>query len=235
MNRALSLTFDDGPDPRWTLEILKALRRLEVRATFFMVGERISSTPATVQAVIDAGHEIQLHCARHIRHTDLSEAGIDADARSGLETLTAHGAPRPTLWRTPWGVLTPASERVAPRHGLQLVGWTIDTHDWRGDGAAEMLRAAESLLAADGCTLSEAPALLPGHVGPLSGAAEVVLMHDALGPGALRDGCQNTVDLIDGLVATARARGMETRPLGEVLSAANAAGSEDRELRAALA
>jgi peptidoglycan/xylan/chitin deacetylase (PgdA/CDA1 family) len=191
-----SLTFDDGPDADWTMRVLEALIRADVRATFFMIGERVRSNPAVARAVLEAGHEIELHCERHLRHSELCESEIERDTYAGLESLATVGA-HPTLWRTPWGVCTEASERVAHTHGLRLVHWTIDTHDWGGDSAPAMLVAARPLVRAEG----------------------IVLMHDGLGPGALREGCANTVELIDGLALAARKESLEIMPLGEALQA----------------
>ncbi len=188
--RALSLTFDDGPDPRWTGEAMRALERHGVRATFFVVGERVREHPELVWAAIDAGHEVQLHCHRHTRHSELSAFQIERDTREGLAALARVGL-RPTAWRTPWGIRTPASEEIARRYRLRLVNWTIDTHDWRGDSASRMLARVDAELADGG----------------------VVLMHDALGPGALRGNCENTVELIGELVAAARSRGLDVGPL----------------------
>jgi peptidoglycan/xylan/chitin deacetylase (PgdA/CDA1 family) len=178
------LTFDDGPDERWTPRVLEQLERCRARATFFVLGERVEAAPAVVRAVLDAGHEVQLHGYRHVRHR-LAEEQIELDTRAALDALAQVGV-RPTRWRTPWGVVTSASERVAARHGLDLVHWTIDTHDWRGDPAPRMLAHARARLS--------------------EGA--VVLMHDGLGPGALRSGCLNTLELLAPLIAAARARGL---------------------------
>ena len=60
---------------------------------------------------------------------------------------------------------------IAASHELELCGWDVDTHDWRGDGAEAMLAS----------------------VGPDLHAGAVVLLHDGLGPGALRQGCEETV------------------------------------------
>jgi peptidoglycan/xylan/chitin deacetylase (PgdA/CDA1 family) len=190
MPGALSLTFDDGPDEVWTRRVLEALARASVRATFFMVGERVRRAPATARAVLEAGHEVQLHCDRHLAHSELGERELERDASSALASLELLGA-HPTYWRAPWGVQTAASEQVARAHRLTLVRWTVDTHDWRGDSPARMLVAARRSLAQGG----------------------VVLMHDALGPGATRDGCANTVDFIAALVAAARSRGVRVGPL----------------------
>jgi peptidoglycan/xylan/chitin deacetylase (PgdA/CDA1 family) len=192
MVNTLRLTFDDGPDVHWTRRILEALDRADARATFFTIGERVKAHPDTVLAILQAGHEVQLHCERHLRHSELSEAEIALDTAAGLRSLAEVGV-RPTLWRTPWGVHTQASERVASSHGLRLIDWTIDTHDWRGDTASTMLDAIRPLLAPDG----------------------IVLMHDAIGPGALRAGCENTVELVGGLVAAARAEALRVAPVVE--------------------
>jgi peptidoglycan-N-acetylglucosamine deacetylase len=188
--RILSLTFDDGPDPRRTPRVLEQLERCNVSATFFMVGEQVLWHPATARAVLTAGHGVELHCHRHIRHTDLSEAEIRLDAEAGIAALRGIGA-RPRLWRVPWGTQTEATERVAARLGLGLVRWSIDTHDWRGDSAAAMLDAARVELAGGGS----------------------VLMHDGLGPGARRSGCANTAALVPMLVEAARGLRLETGTL----------------------
>ena len=186
----LSLTFDDGPDERWTPEVLCALSRCGARATFFMLGERVLAHPAAARAVVAAGHDVQLHGHRHLRHSELDELELERDTRRALEALAAVGV-APTHWRTPWGVRSAATQTVAARHALTLVDWTIDTHDWRGDLASTMFARARPQLT----------------------AGAVVLMHDALGPGALRSGCQNTVELIEPLVVAARGLGLRVTPI----------------------
>jgi peptidoglycan/xylan/chitin deacetylase (PgdA/CDA1 family) len=157
-----------------------------------MVGERVSQHPGIAREVLEAGHEVQLHCHRHIRHSEMSEPEIERDTRVALEAFGQIGV-SPSYWRTPWGVRTAASREVARRHRLRLVNWTIDTHDWRGDPAPVMLAHANAHME-DG---------------------DVVLMHDGLGPGAVRAGCRNTVELLAPLVASARQRGFLVGPLSE--------------------
>ena len=189
--RALSLTFDDGPDPTWTPQIVEELQRCRVAATFFMVGERVLAEPVLARKVLAAGHDIQLHCYHHVRHTEFTEAELQHDSESALAALESVGV-HPWLWRAPWGVCTDASHRVAERLGLQLVRWSIDTHDWRGDEPRAMLDHARSQLTDGGA----------------------VLMHDALGPGARRGGCENTLALLGQLAALARAHGLLLAPMG---------------------
>ncbi len=186
----VSLTFDDGPDPVWTPRVLEELSRVRARATFFVVTPRARRYPALIHEMLDSGHGVELHCAEHVRHTEQTREEVEADARSGLKDLRALGV-RARLWRTPWGVTTPATLGVAERLGLDLVPWTADTHDWRGDRAVEMLQKVKPLLS-------------PGAV---------VLMHDGLGPGARRPGCKETVALIKPLVEAVRDRGCEPAPV----------------------
>lgn len=185
-----ALTFDDGPDPSWTPRVLEALCRADARATFFIVAPLALRYPGVVSSVLEAGHEVEFHCTEHVRHTHRSRLEVEADTREGLDVLRSFGI-EPRLWRPPWGVRAPWTDEIAAGFGLRLVSWTADTRDWRGDTAPEMLRRVESFL----------------------GPGAVVLLHDGLGPGALRTGCGETVDLIEGLVARLRALGCEPAPL----------------------
>jgi peptidoglycan/xylan/chitin deacetylase (PgdA/CDA1 family) len=83
------LTFDDGPDPIWTPRILEALHRSRARATFFVLSPFALRFSHLVRRMIRAGHGVELHCAEHIRHTELTHAEVEADARDGLEDLHA--------------------------------------------------------------------------------------------------------------------------------------------------
>jgi peptidoglycan/xylan/chitin deacetylase (PgdA/CDA1 family) len=200
----LNLTFDDGPDPQWTPQILQPLARDSVVATFFMVGERVAAEPALAKRVLAAGHEIQLHCHRHIRHTELSERELQRDTETALATLESVGV-SPSLWRAPWGACTEASRRIAERLGLELVRWSIDTHDWRGDPPRAMLYRTRHRLAEGGA----------------------VLMHDAVGPGARRVGCENTVALVPELVRAARAGGLSITSMRGVAARVTAVEQPD--------
>jgi peptidoglycan/xylan/chitin deacetylase (PgdA/CDA1 family) len=181
----VALTFDDGPDPVWTPRVLDALDAACAPATFFVLAPRAASYPALLDRMEAAGHEVAFHANLHLRHDEYPEAVIEADTAEGLQLL---GARRPRLWRAPYGVVTPVTAELAQRHGLELVHWTIDSVDWQaGETADSMLARVE-------------PALAPGAV---------VLMHDAIGPGATRPDASETVTLIPRLVEAIRARGLE--------------------------
>jgi len=138
----------------------------------------------------EGGHGVAFHCNEHVRHDAMTPAQIEADLESGLPAL---GQPV-RYWRTPWGLVTPATEEVARKHHLGLVAWTADTQDWRRGAPEEML------------------ARVRGDISP----GAILLMHDGAGPGAMRDSCAGTVSLVRPLVALARSRGLEPATLDDL-------------------
>ena len=184
----LALTFDDGPDPRGTPAVLDALRAAAATATFFVLGERVQEQPALLGRMIDEGHRVEVHGHRHLRHPRTSRAEVEQDIDQALQVLADAGV-RPQRWRIPWGHLADFTPELARERQLEIVGWSADTHDWRGDGAAEMLAAL---------------ALEYGGI---------VLAHDGVGAGARRATASATAELVGPLVQTARAQGLEPGPL----------------------
>jgi peptidoglycan/xylan/chitin deacetylase (PgdA/CDA1 family) len=190
----ICLTYDDGPDPVWTPRVLAALRRRAARATFFVQARRAEEHRDLIEAMLDAGHEVGFHCLDHVRHSQRTAVGVESDLTTGLEALARLGA-RPRAWRAPWGVETDATRMLAGEHDLRLWGWNVDTHDWRGDDVRRMFGALQVQ-------------------GGLRGG-DVILMHDALGPGARRDGCPETVALTKLLLASAERAELLTATVSE--------------------
>lgn len=177
----LALTFDDGPDPVGTPRVLAALAAAGARATFFVIAPRARDHPELLPLIIDAGHTVGLHCDEHVRHSERDAEWCREDTGRALGALQELGV-RPTLWRTPWGDAAPWTEPIAAEHGLRLVGWTVDSHDWRGDSARTMYEATRSQLE-------------PGAI---------VLAHDGIGPGAQRVDVQQTAAYVDRVAAHGR-------------------------------
>lgn len=186
----LALTFDDGPDPRGTPAVLDALGRAGARATFFVIAPCAERHPRLLRRLADSGHRVELHCDRHVRHTDLSETSIREDTGRALDRLEKLGV-EPTLWRVPWGVHGPATATIAEEFGMTLVDWDVDTHDWRGDGAEEMFASTRRRLT----------------------AGTVVLAHDGVGPGARRTDCAQTAAYVDAVAAHAGQAGLSLTSL----------------------
>lgn len=186
----LALTFDDGPDERTTPVLLETLGECAARATFFVIAPRAAAHPELIERMLAEGHCVGLHCDRHVRHSQRDRSWLEADTERAQSRLRALGV-SPSLWRTPWGDTAPWTQDIAESHGLQLIHWTVDTHDWRGDDAATMFAATRSRL-------------LPGAV---------VLAHDGIGPGARRDDARETVTLVRLMANHAEPRGLELQAL----------------------
>jgi peptidoglycan-N-acetylglucosamine deacetylase len=192
-NARVSLTFDDGPDEVWTPRVMRELERHAVPATFFVIAPRARREKRTIADLVDAGHAVELHCDRHVRHTTLTADELRRDTERGLEMLARLGIVA-TRWRTPCGERSAATDSVAREFGLELVGWTADTHDWRGDPAEHMWSRLRPVLKPDA----------------------VILMHDGRGPDAQRRGCPETVRMIDLIAHEVALRGWQIGPLAPV-------------------
>lgn len=123
----IALTFDDGPG-KYTDRLLTALETNHVKATFFMLGNLVSSYPNEVRRMKSLGCEIGNHSYDHARLTSLDAAGVQAEinnANDSLRSVIGEGA---TVVRPPYGAY---NDMVKQNAGLPLVLWSIDTLDWK--------------------------------------------------------------------------------------------------------
>ncbi len=185
-DRRVALSFDDGPDPKWTPRIAAALRRLRVPATFFVVGSHVVRHPEIVRALHRQGFELGNHT---FTHTDLSRvSGRERDLQLSLtETAVAAATGiRPRLMRPPYSAtpdaVTARQERtlraIAAR-GYVCALSTLDGRDWARPGVTEIVRS----------------------ITPRGAGGEIVLLHDGGGNRA------ETVRAVERLVPRLRARG----------------------------
>jgi peptidoglycan/xylan/chitin deacetylase (PgdA/CDA1 family) len=128
--RGVVLTFDDGPDPRWTPRVLATLAEHGAVATFFVVGHKVETHPDVVRAILDAGHGVGLHSYAHDRFFSLrSERRVRDDLTRGIAALERVTGARPTLFRPPIGHTNPIIARAADALDLTVIGWTVSGHD----------------------------------------------------------------------------------------------------------
>ncbi len=127
----VALTYDDGPAPVGTPEVLDALGEARARATFFVLADHVARAPELVRRAAADGHEIGLHGPDHRRLTALGRGAataLIADARRRVEDVIG----RPVrLFRPPYGALTLDTLRAARTSGLDVVMWSVDGDDWR--------------------------------------------------------------------------------------------------------
>lgn len=124
----VALTYDDGPVPGPTEQLLGILKTQAVPATFFEVGRKVASAPAITRQLLAAGMEISNHTEEHRNLAKLGASDILDQITRGDEALTKAGAPLPLLMRAPYGATT---NLVRQTVGKPVIHWSVDSFDWR--------------------------------------------------------------------------------------------------------
>jgi peptidoglycan-N-acetylglucosamine deacetylase len=193
----IALTFDDGPTPGYTDQILNVLAELKVPATFFAIGANARKHPALIRQIDGAGHLIGNHSYDHPHYGFLRGPGYwRQQLHRTNEVLYDLTGKRPAFFRPPLGFKTWATLSAARRMGLRPVTWSR-----RGlDG------------------VSTTPERILGRLSSRIGAGDIIALHDGIGPNG-RDRPPATVAALGPLVAALRARGLRCVRLDELLDA----------------
>ncbi|MET8120263.1 polysaccharide deacetylase family protein [Micromonospora sp. NPDC005189] len=136
----LALTFDDGPDPRYTPQVLATLREYDVKATFCVVGENAQDHPDLIQAIVADGHTLCNHSWQHdVSLGNRSPDQIRADLRRTNAAIRAAVPDAPIVWyRQPGGAWTNPVVSVARQLGMTPLHWSVDPSDWELPGASKI-------------------------------------------------------------------------------------------------
>ena len=135
------LTFDDGPDPRWTPQILDMLAQARMHATFFAIGESVQREPALMRAVAAAGHAVGNHTFSHRHPWLMRSRAARAQVRDGAKTLSDVLGNEPAFFRPPHGRARPCMTDEAQLHGERMVMWDRSAIDWGWLGTAPRIGA----------------------------------------------------------------------------------------------
>jgi peptidoglycan/xylan/chitin deacetylase (PgdA/CDA1 family) len=130
--RIVALTYDDGPHPVFTPEILKVLAKHHVKATFFMIGERMESYPAVVKQVVAGGNEIGNHTYTHPHNIELdTNPQVIRELDRCEEVIERMTGKRTKLFRPPLGLRDGAVLQIAGEEDYRTILWTVsaDHHD----------------------------------------------------------------------------------------------------------
>lgn len=123
--RGVALTFDDGPHPRTTRQVLEILAKAGHKATFFVVGRKVQLHPDVVREIHAAGHALGLHGYRHDRLFALKPPGyVRADIERTQQAIEQACGVRPVLFRPPIGHVSSRTSAGASRAGVALVAWS---------------------------------------------------------------------------------------------------------------
>lgn len=141
---AVALTYDDGPNPTATAELLDLLDRYEVKATFFLIGDHAQSHPALLERMQAAGHQLASHTDHHTNAWKTGPFRANADTVAGRQTLTRLGVTT-DLFRPPFGKTTLATLFLRLKTRLRFAWWTVDTRDsWARRPGAEVIAEIKS-------------------------------------------------------------------------------------------
>ena len=163
----MALTFDDGPHPEFTPEVLRVLAEHDVRATFFVVGGRVREHPELVRRIRQEGHLLGSHSATHPDARRLAVRRLHADYADGRAALEEVVGDPVALFRPPNGTLDLKGAAVVRQLGLVPWLWNVDPQDWHPDtGEGDIVarcsraRAGDVVLLHDGLERPLAPRAL---------------------------------------------------------------------------
>jgi peptidoglycan/xylan/chitin deacetylase (PgdA/CDA1 family) len=194
----VALTFDDGPDPLYTPQILDVLRRYQVRACFFLVGSKARANPEITRQIIKEGHEIGSHGYYHKAVWLLGPRATSreiGEANLAIEELTGQ---KIRFSRPAWGLFNLFSIWYYRLKGLKVVLWTYMSWDWIKNATPESLTRKVLSRIKDGA---------------------ILILHDSdSAPGAAKGSPSRVVEALPGILDGLKQRGLQVAPLEEIMS-----------------
>ena len=136
----VALSFDDGPDPRWTPRVLDALRDAGAKATFFLMGYNVDHHRELAHRVLDEGHDIGNHTWSHSDLARLSRSRQIAEINDAGAAIEQASGQRLSLVRPPYGSFSATTKSL----GVPLALWNVDTLDWRHRSAVKTVAAVKA-------------------------------------------------------------------------------------------
>jgi peptidoglycan/xylan/chitin deacetylase (PgdA/CDA1 family) len=134
------LTFDDGPDPKYTPQILAILKQYDAEATFFEVGQNVVKHPALTKQIHEQGHSVQNHTWSHPDLRKLSWANLRSQVARTDQAIRAQTGYTPRCLRPPYGgVNTTVAKRLDSLDKVIRL-WTVDSHDWERPGTSVIVK-----------------------------------------------------------------------------------------------
>lgn len=151
--RVFHLTFDDGPHPQLTPEILDVLSEHEAPATFFVLVGNATRQAGLIEEMIDRGHEIGLHTRSHRRLSTLPWRSLLDEILSARRELEAVTGSKVRWFRPPYGAQGIRALPLVKIAGMTTVNWTVDSSDWKGLTPIDPLSEAIGEIEAGGILL----------------------------------------------------------------------------------
>ena len=193
-----ALTFDDGPHPEYTEEILDILAEYGVRATFFVVGECAEIYPDIVKRELAEGHEVENHTYSHLYFSKCGEREIEDDIEKAEDVMDDMSSYRFNFIRPPGGIITGSLDKFLREKSYDVVLWSVDTKDWTSPGVSSVVNAVMNNIR-------------PG---------DIILMHDFV------SGRSSTPDALRQIIPALIADGYDFVTVSELVSFSDASFDE---------
>ena len=132
--KKVAITFDDGPHPIYTPQILDILRDKGVKASFFLTGENTDSYPEIAKKIYDEGHDVGIHSYEHLKLIFLSSQKIKNQLKRTEQAIAKATGMKPFLFRPPYGYRDPRVLKIAKDLGYYTVLWDVTAFDWKRKG-----------------------------------------------------------------------------------------------------
>jgi peptidoglycan-N-acetylglucosamine deacetylase len=205
--KQVALSFDDGPDPEWTPQILDILKKYNVKGTFFMIGEEAEKYVSIMQREYREGHELGNHTFTHPDIAEVSKAQVDLQLNLTERLFASKLGVQPLYFRPPYSIdqEPDTNDQAAPIDRIQNLGYVIignkiDTNDWDENPPKTPQEITDSVFAQID-DMNRRPWT----------RGSIILLHDGGGDR------QATIHALPVLIESLRARGFEIVPVSELV------------------
>jgi len=188
----IALTFDDGPDNKYTPKILDILKQNNIKATFFVVGKNVKLYPNMLKLISSEGHAIGSHTYSHSDLNKLTTDQVRAEMTNNEDAIDAILGYHLKIMRPPYGLNSVQTIKTIADMGYKVIDWSVDTMDWAGTPPAKIME----------------------YVAKQTKPGAIILHHCA--PGKV--GLDNTINVLPNEIATLKAKGYEFITVPELLN-----------------
>lgn len=136
--REIALSFDDAPDDNFTPKVLDVLKSEGVKATFFVVGNRIEKHPDIMKRIVEEGHILGNHSYNHANLPKLSDAEFREQIIKTDQLICEHTGYIPNIVRPPYGNISEDQIKWLASQKKKVINWNVDSLDWKGLDAEEV-------------------------------------------------------------------------------------------------
>jgi len=184
VGQKIALTFDDGPNPKYTTQLLEVLKKQNVTATFFVMGDRVEKNMSIAKRIVQEGHVIANHTWIHPNLKNVSSARLISEMNRTEDIIERATGKKTALMRPPYGSISQQSIDDLNALDYKIINWSIDSVDWRDQ---------------------EVDTILTNTLKTIKGN-DIILFHDSGGEGQTRVG---TIEAMEEIILTLKSQGYE--------------------------